>query len=211
MWCVEVEVATQALQRADLGDQLCLPLAKSDFILLGSNHRGGVNGNEFDQAVDLGEVAFGDRLGTRRQQADETDTGHREEGLRQPRDGQQQRPVRLRNSQHGDDHGGESAQHEGMGIRVTQQGAARRTECQPQRQADQERPRRLREHRHDQHRHGGARSRPQHLGEAALQRHAGQRQADDDHGHQGPLRLVQIEDEGQVQAEQAGCHGTQCK
>ncbi|MCY1231006.1 hypothetical protein D9M72_434420 [compost metagenome] len=206
---IEVQVAAQALQGADLGDQLCLALAKGGLILVGPNHCGSVNGDEPDQAVDLGEVTFGHRLRASREQADKADAGHRQEGFRQPCDGQQERAVRLRNRQRGDNHGGESTQHEGMGIGVTQQRAARRTERQPQRQADQERLRRLRKHRHDQHRHPGTRSGAQHLGEAALERHAGQRQADDDHRHQGPLRLVQIEDEGQVQAEQSGCHGTQ--
>ncbi|MNV61781.1 hypothetical protein D3C71_1543050 [compost metagenome] len=96
-----------------------------------------------------------------------------------------------------------------MRVGIAQQRAARRAERQPQGQADDERHWRLGEQGHDHHRHGRPRCGAQYLGETALEGHAGQRQADDDHGHQRPLRLLQVEDERQVEAQQACNDGTQ--
>ncbi|MNE57575.1 hypothetical protein D3C80_1525470 [compost metagenome] len=143
------------------------------------------------------------------EQADDGDAGHPEQGLGDPDDGEEIDAFRVRLAEQGDDHRGEAAEHEGLRVGVAQQRAAGGAQRQPQRQGDEERYGRLAEQRGDGHRHGAGDHSADHLGEALLQRHAGQRRADDDHRHGRPLRLFEVEEEGDVQRQQPGGDGAQ--
>ncbi len=208
---VEIQVAAQHFQGGDLAQQLLLSLLEVLFRLLAADHRSGMHGDQADQLVDLGEIPPSYALWASEEQADQSDAGDAEQGLGDAGDGQGVGGFGRRLGQQGDYHGGEAAEHEGMGMREAHQRAAGRADRQPQRQGDDEGQGRLGEQRHDRHRDHGADGGADHLGEALLQRHAGQRGADDDDRHGRPLGLVEVEQERQVQRQQARDYGAQGK
>jgi hypothetical protein len=65
--------------------------------------------------------------------------------------------------------------------------------------------------RHGGYRHDRAHGGADDLAETAGQHHAAQWLTDDDHGHDRPLGLVEVEQEGQVKRQQPGRNGSQGK
>ncbi|MNE28946.1 hypothetical protein D3C80_1224090 [compost metagenome] len=195
---IEVQVAAQAFQGVAFAKQLQLSLLELRFAFIATDHRGGVPGDQFDQAVDLGKVPLGNGFGPCTQQAHHSHAGHRQQRLGHPGDGQHQGVFLFGDRQHGDDHRRKATQHTGLGIGVAQQRATSSTQTQPQRQGQQKRQWRLGVHGSDQHRDSRTDNCANHLAKTALQRHSGHRHTDDKHCHQRPFGLIQIENERKV-------------
>lgn len=77
-WRVEIQVAAQTFQGADLTQKLHLSLVEVGLAFVGTDRRRGVGRQQLQHLVDLGEVAMGHGLRARRQQADHADASHRQ-------------------------------------------------------------------------------------------------------------------------------------
>ncbi|MNZ62559.1 hypothetical protein D3C78_806840 [compost metagenome] len=170
-----------------------------------------MGGQQPGDLIDPGEVIPGHGLRPGGEQADHAHAGNRQQGFGEAGHRQQKGAVLIGNCQQRDDHGGVATEHECPGTGVAQQRATSGAQRQPQGQGGDERQRCLGKYRHDCHRydrpHGGADD----LTKATGQHHAAQWLADDDHGHDRPLGLVQIEQKRQVQGQQPGRDGSQGK
>ncbi|MNH11334.1 hypothetical protein D3C79_708470 [compost metagenome] len=130
---IEIQVAAQPFQRADLTENLHLSLAEGCGAFFAANGCSSMRGHQLDQVVDFTEVACSHRLRPGTEQADCAHAGHCQQGFSDPGNGQHQGIVLLGDCQHGHHHGGKAAEHEGMRTGIAQQGAARGAQGQPQR------------------------------------------------------------------------------
>ncbi|MNQ80039.1 hypothetical protein D3C85_950030 [compost metagenome] len=107
-------MAAQAFQRVAFAEQLQLPLLELRLALLAADHRRGMQGDQLDQAVDLGKVPPGNGFGLRTEQAHHRHACHRQQGLGDPGNGQHQGVFLFGNRQHGDNNGGKATQYAGL-------------------------------------------------------------------------------------------------
>ncbi len=111
----------------------------------------------------------------------------------------------------GDDPGGIAGQHGAVRSGVSQQAGDEGAQRQPRRHCQQERQRVRRQQMHQQYRGPGADQRAGHAKESLRQHHAGERLGDDEHRHDRPLRLVEVQRQRQVQGDQPGRGGAHCE
>ncbi|MCY1400815.1 hypothetical protein D9M71_159170 [compost metagenome] len=111
---------------------------------------------------------------------------------------------RLEDRRQTDDRRGITGQHESVGDMVAQGGGGCGTQTQPERNGQQEQPWRLREQRDQYYRHRGADQGAEQAEDTLGDHHAGQRLGDDEHRHQCPLRLFEVETERTPERQAAG-------
>lgn len=123
--------------------------------------------------------------------------------LRAARHGLVEDAQRMADRRQADDRHGIAGQHEGVGNMVAQGRRGGCTKAEPERDGQQEQPGRLGKQRDHHHRHDGADHRADQPEDALGHYHARQRLGDDEHRHQRPLRLLQVETEGAPQRQAA--------